>query len=291
MSVFGIDLSENSPCVAIFVKEPKVLYIYFWPRLAREYDIEYTGKWSYAKWETIAKQVRSKLHEPKSKGKKSKSLYLASSSDNEVNKSKSLLPPHILIPSTVFPTDMTVVMKAMNALEKKRDDISREQRYDRVVTDILTIIDQHIVKTDYEIGIEGYAFHEHSSSVSTMYELGGILRYQLWKAGYRYREIPPASVKMWFTGNGSADKFLTVRHLIAMGIIPDFLQVLRYPLTYRLPLDVPNPIQDIADAVAVLNFLLFADQVDRVVIITKPTKKRATPTATKTNKRRKTSSG
>lgn len=55
--------------------------------------------------------------------------------------------------------------------------------------------------------IEAYAFHiAHSSSITKLAELGGVMRNKLWRAGIPFLEVSPTSIKKWFAGKGSADK-------------------------------------------------------------------------------------
>lgn len=55
--------------------------------------------------------------------------------------------------------------------------------------------------------IEGYALGmTGSASVSSLCELGGILRYALWQNGWTFSELAPSTVKKHFAGNGRADK-------------------------------------------------------------------------------------
>lgn len=54
--------------------------------------------------------------------------------------------------------------------------------------------------------VEGYAFNAHQGA-HFLGELGGIIRYHLWRRGLRWIDIPPPTLKVYATGSGSASKF------------------------------------------------------------------------------------
>lgn len=60
----------------------------------------------------------------------------------------------------------------------------------------------------YCVGIEDYVWNVHGQAggIIQLTELGGILRLNLWERGYRIRTYEPMSVKIGWTGSGSADK-------------------------------------------------------------------------------------
>lgn len=55
------------------------------------------------------------------------------------------------------------------------------------------------------VGIEGYSFNSKYGG-ERLGELGGVIRLQLWELGIPFVEIPPASVKKYATGSGTASK-------------------------------------------------------------------------------------
>lgn len=54
--------------------------------------------------------------------------------------------------------------------------------------------------------LEGYAFSAHASHAHELGELGGVVRMALFGASIDYVEIPPASLKLFATGKGNANK-------------------------------------------------------------------------------------
>lgn len=54
--------------------------------------------------------------------------------------------------------------------------------------------------------LEGYAFSAHASHAHELGELGGVVRVALADAGIPFVDIPPASLKLFATGKGNANK-------------------------------------------------------------------------------------
>lgn len=54
--------------------------------------------------------------------------------------------------------------------------------------------------------IEGYSYGSQGRAVVSMGELGGIVRYMLWREAWRYIEIAPGTLKKYATGKGNAGK-------------------------------------------------------------------------------------
>ena len=63
-----------------------------------------------------------------------------------------------------------------------------------------------------EVYIENYGF---ASKGRVVYqgELGGIVRYMLWKHGVKYHDIPPTIAKKVLTGKGNCEKSLILKEL------------------------------------------------------------------------------
>lgn len=120
------------------------------------------------------------------------------------------------------------------------------QRMQAVVDAILTLLQTfpHPISRVY---IEGYAFRTYSSSSSTLYELGGILRYRLAQANYEYVTVPPTRLKKLFTGGGRATKVDMYRKF-TLTWRQDILKSV-FRLAARAN-HIPNPVQDIVDAYA-----------------------------------------
>lgn len=55
------------------------------------------------------------------------------------------------------------------------------------------------------VAIEGYAFGR-PNGMAALGELGGLLRVALYEAGVPYVDVPPAKLKKFATGTGTADK-------------------------------------------------------------------------------------
>lgn len=55
------------------------------------------------------------------------------------------------------------------------------------------------------VAVEGYAFGR-PQGMAALGELGGVVRYLLWRLGVPYVDVPPASLKRYATGHGNAPK-------------------------------------------------------------------------------------
>jgi Holliday junction resolvasome RuvABC endonuclease subunit len=116
----------------------------------------------------------------------------------------------------------------------------------RIATDLRGIIQG--LTGPVEIQMEGYAFDAISSSATKIHELGGVVKYQLAMQGIQWIEIAPTSLKKKFTGNGKADKVLMLETFIQMGF-PDLMEYFSLSSTGG---KIPNPVQDIVDASALV---------------------------------------
>lgn len=56
------------------------------------------------------------------------------------------------------------------------------------------------------VAIEGYSFASKNSQAHSIGELGGVIRYRLWKLDIPVIEIPPTSRAKFATGRGNASK-------------------------------------------------------------------------------------
>lgn len=54
--------------------------------------------------------------------------------------------------------------------------------------------------------IEGYSFASRNSQAHAIGELGGVVRYRLWRAGFTFCEVPPTCRAKFATGRGNASK-------------------------------------------------------------------------------------
>jgi Holliday junction resolvasome RuvABC endonuclease subunit len=135
-----------------------------------------------------------------------------------------------------------------------RYDITEKDRFARsayvaetVVDWIKALLDQNKEDESHSVFvyIEGYALGmAGSSSVSKLCELGGILRYMLWREKWTFNELSPSTVKKHFAASGRASK-------------PDMLNAYLkkgYPLLNEV-LNVKShqhPAEDVYDAIGVL---------------------------------------
>lgn len=65
------------------------------------------------------------------------------------------------------------------------------------------------------VGIEGYSFGSKGAAVVNIGELGGVIRYALWREGVEYVDIPPSCLKKFATGRGDAPK----DHVLQAGVM------------------------------------------------------------------------
>jgi len=65
------------------------------------------------------------------------------------------------------------------------------------------------------VGIEGYSYHSKSNSITKLAELGGCIKMELLRRGFRYDVFTPCTVKKCVTGNGFAKKFEVMDECIA----------------------------------------------------------------------------
>lgn len=77
------------------------------------------------------------------------------------------------------------------------------ERVEFIISRIKTLIFEHNIK---EVIIEGYSFGSRGRALFQLGELGGVIRYELFKLGIEIKEIPPTSLKKFITGKGNAKK-------------------------------------------------------------------------------------
>jgi Holliday junction resolvasome RuvABC endonuclease subunit len=122
------------------------------------------------------------------------------------------------------------------------------ERYKMITEDIVGEILKY---PSTKIRMEGYAFDAKSSSISKLHELGGILKYLLYNNGRQFAEVPPTRLKKWFTGSGRASKELMYEHFILKGL-PPLIEIFEMEKCKG----IPNPVQDIVDAFALVHSFL-----------------------------------
>lgn len=80
---------------------------------------------------------------------------------------------------------------------------SRRRGMERL-DDLRSHIISHVNTGDIVI-IEGYSYASHNQA-HQLGELGGVIRHMLWDHGIAYIDVPPATLKKFATGKGSANK-------------------------------------------------------------------------------------
>ena len=119
------------------------------------------------------------------------------------------------------------------------------QKYHRICQDIIDVISGHQVEF---VMLEGYSFGStNSSSMSKLYELGGIVRYHISVLGIPFEDIAPTSLKKQFTGSGKAQKEDMYQTFISKNL-PNLKRIFKVEQCNG----VPTPVQDIVDSVALI---------------------------------------
>lgn len=94
-----------------------------------------------------------------------------------------------------------------NTVETK--NLSDMQRIDYIVSHVLKIVDQFtpvlIVMENYAFGAKGRLAH--------LGELGGAIKYELYKKGFTVRVVAPNTLKKFITGFGDANKELMMEKI------------------------------------------------------------------------------
>lgn len=81
------------------------------------------------------------------------------------------------------------------------------ERCDRIAGEVLQLVSQWVNNLNTGlVVIEGYSFGSRNSHAHALGELGGIVRHELLRMGYRWVDVPPSSLKKYATGKGNAGK-------------------------------------------------------------------------------------
>jgi Holliday junction resolvasome RuvABC endonuclease subunit len=88
--------------------------------------------------------------------------------------------------------------------EEHQDYLTDQQRYENIASWVLEIL-SNFEKEKIFIMIEDYSFGS-KGKVFNLAENCGILKYMLYKQGYRFFTVPPTVVKKFATGKGNATK-------------------------------------------------------------------------------------
>lgn len=142
------------------------------------------------------------------------------------------------------------------AFPRQLSDMPLIEKYTQVTSDIIHTIQRHMVDRDAVfIRMEGYAFGARSSSSSKLHEIGGILKYRIHEKGYEMEELPPTSLKKHFTGLGNASKCEMYNRFVELGF-PMLMSEFGFTEIDSDKGDIPNPIQDVVDACALVSSML-----------------------------------
>ena len=88
--------------------------------------------------------------------------------------------------------------------DQHEEYLTDQERYENIASWVLTIL-ADFKKEDVVILIEDYSFGS-KGKVFNLAENCGILKYMLYKAGYKFFTVPPTVVKKSATGKGNATK-------------------------------------------------------------------------------------
>lgn len=149
----------------------------------------------------------------------------------------------------------------VTALPRPPKKVAPVKRNHDLVKIVMELIEHHRnlaqwKKSQVHVAIEGYAFNKFGfSSISHLYESGGVLRDHLYAADYQIvDEIPPTCIKQSFTGKGNAKKREMLRIFTEKWGFPDPNIALRFPKSVADDVeDVPKPTEDLVDAFAILS--------------------------------------
>ena len=99
----------------------------------------------------------------------------------------------------------TVQGKFHNILGEGHDEyLTDQERYENIASWVMTIL-ADFKKEEVTILIEDYSFGS-KGKVFNLAENCGILKYMLYKQGYKFFTVPPTVVKKFATGKGNATK-------------------------------------------------------------------------------------
>ena len=88
--------------------------------------------------------------------------------------------------------------------EQHEEYLTDQERYENIASWVLTILAE-FKKEEVVILIEDYSFGS-KGKVFNLAENCGILKYMLYKNGYKFFTVPPTVVKKYATGKGNATK-------------------------------------------------------------------------------------
>lgn len=131
--------------------------------------------------------------------------------------------------------------QALNILGDQHDEyLSDQQRYENIASWVLNILTP-FNKDEVYILIEDYAFAA-KGRVFNLAENCGLLKYMLYKNGYKFSTVAPSVIKKYATGKGNANKeamWLAFYELTEVDLISVY-----GPVSRRLT----SPVTDIIDS-------------------------------------------
>lgn len=120
----------------------------------------------------------------------------------------------------------------------------------RIREDIASVLDG-LNPTETRVQIEGYAFASSDSAhASRLAELGGVVKSYLHGRGFTYTEVPPTSVKKFWSGSGRADKLDMFK---AAAERKHDVEAMGQEMMLKKSHD--HPVEDIVDAMAIVEFV------------------------------------
>jgi len=131
-------------------------------------------------------------------------------------------------------------------------ELTKFQKFDKIIEVLELIFKEHPLISS--VAIEDYSYGSEGSSVSKIYELGGVIRYWFYKKGIVLQEFSPKTIKKSFCTNGNATK---------SDMYNEYLKK-KFPVLFitkkinnkKQKIDkIPSPYSDIVDAIAVANHL------------------------------------
>ena len=129
----------------------------------------------------------------------------------------------------------------------------RFARYETKLKKLLALIGPKAPNTI--VGIEGYSYQSNATEAdSILKELGGCLRFMMCTMQHTILEIPPSTVKKLFSGQGGADKTDMYQAYVERYRLSDLFTNMHVKRPLK---NIPNPISDLVDALAVAMSTLF----------------------------------
>ena len=142
----------------------------------------------------------------------------------------------------------SVIGKHQNIFGELHDEyLTDQQRYENIATWVLDIL-SNFDKEEIVIMIEDYSFGS-KGKVFNLAENCGLLKYMLYKNGYKFFTVPPTVVKKFATGKGNATKELMYDTFVKETILN--LHLILSPTT-----KLGSPTTDIVDAWYIAKYLI-----------------------------------